>query len=60
MAISDFNNTLKYKPNFNYAYFNRGIAKISLGDQQGGCTDLQRAQQLGFQQAAGALQQYCK
>lgn len=59
-AINDFNSTLKYRPNFNYAFFNRGIAKISLGDQQGGCSDLQQAYQLGFQQAAGALQQYCK
>lgn len=59
-AVEDFNATLKYRPNFNYAFFNRGIAKVSLGDQTGGCSDLQKAYQLGFQQAAGALQQYCK
>lgn len=59
-AISDFNSTLKYKPNFNYAFFNRGIAKLSNGDKNGGCNDLHKANNLGFKQAATAIQQYCK
>ena len=59
-AILDFNSTLKFKPNFNYAFFNRGIAKISTGDKNGGCNDLHKANNLGFKQAATAIQQYCK
>ncbi len=59
-AIQDFNFTLRYKPNFNYAYFNRGIAKIGKGDKNGGCNDLHKASNLGFKQAAAAIQQYCK
>ena len=59
-AINDFNLTLKFKPNFDYAYFNRGIAKISTGDKNGGCNDLYKANNLGFRQAAAAIQQYCK
>ncbi len=59
-AVQDFNATLKTRPNFNYAFFNRGLAKINLGDRQGGCSDLQKAYQFGFQQAAGAIQQYCQ
>lgn len=59
-AVNDFTTTLKFRPNFNYAYFNRGLAKVNIGDQNGACADLQRAYQLGFKQAGGALQKYCK
>ncbi len=59
-AVADFTTTLKMRPNFDYAYFNRGIAKVSMGDKTGGCEDLQQAARLGFKQANGALQQFCK
>jgi tetratricopeptide (TPR) repeat protein len=58
-AISDFSITLRMKPQFDYAYFNRGLAKIFSGDKNGGCSDLNKSAQLGFNQAQQAMHQYC-
>lgn len=58
-AIEDFTTTLKYRPQFNYAYFNRGICQVLSGNQAAGCKDLEAARQLGFPQADQAIKQYC-
>lgn len=61
-AISDFTMTIKYdntNSDFsNMAYGNRGIAKISLG--QDGCLDLKRAIELGNKNVAKIYSEYCK
>ncbi|TRU98479.1 MAG: tetratricopeptide repeat protein, partial [Microcystis wesenbergii Mw_QC_S_20081001_S30D] len=34
-AIADYNQAIKLKPDYAYAYFIRGLAKYDLGDKQG-------------------------
>jgi tetratricopeptide (TPR) repeat protein len=58
-AIRDFSFTILKKPGFAYSYFNRGLAFIKSGDTESGCNDLKHAQQLGFNQAAAVIKQYC-
>ncbi len=61
-AINDFTMTIKYdntNSDFsNMAYGNRGIAKISLG--QDGCLDLKKAIELGNKSVAKIYSEYCK
>lgn len=41
------------------AYYNRGLAKVNLNDKEGGCLDLSRAGELGYQEAYEAIKQFC-
>ena len=45
-AIIDFNMTLKFRPNFDYALFNRGIAKSMLNDYEGALPDYEQTLKL--------------
>jgi Flp pilus assembly protein TadD len=38
-AIDDFNQAAKIKPDLVWAYLNRGVAKVYLGDEAGAQTD---------------------
>jgi len=40
------------------AYYARGIAKIKSGDKNGGCLDLSKAGELGFD-AYDTIKKYC-
>ncbi len=42
-AIADYNQAIKIKPDYAYAYNNRGIAKSNLGDNQGAIADYNQA-----------------
>jgi aminopeptidase N len=46
-TIAYMDSLLKIVPDFPDGYYNRGIAKISLGNTAGACADLQMAQKLG-------------
>ena len=41
------------------AFCNRGLAKIKLNDKNGGCLDLSKAGELGFQAAYESIKKYC-
>ena len=41
------------------AYYNRGLAKIQLGQKDSGCLDLSKAGELGYVEAYEAIKQYC-
>ena len=42
-AIADYNQAIQIKPDFAYAYNNRGLAKYKLGDDQGAIADYNQA-----------------
>ncbi|PIV58665.1 MAG: hypothetical protein COS14_08405, partial [Bacteroidetes bacterium CG02_land_8_20_14_3_00_31_25] len=58
-AISDFNKAIEINPNNAEAYYNRGFAKINLGQKDSGCLDLSKAGKLGCSQAYEAIKDFC-
>ncbi len=42
------------------AYFNRGLAKIYLGQKDSGCMDFSKSGELGFEKAYEAIQRNCQ
>ena len=46
-AIQDCNTIIKKDPKYGFAYYNRGIAKEMIRDEEGACNDWVRATQLG-------------
>jgi tetratricopeptide (TPR) repeat protein len=47
MAIEDFNETIRLKQDYGDAYVNRGFAYLSMGNNNLGCLDVQKACELG-------------
>ena len=47
LAIEDFNNAIDLKPDYAKAYFNRGIIYFTQGNNKQGCSDAQKACELG-------------
>jgi len=41
------------------AYYNRGLAKIQLGQKDSGCLDLSKARELGDADAFDAIKELC-
>lgn len=54
-ALTDLNKAIELKPDFSRAYFNRGISKEMLRDEQGACLDWEYAFFLGYAQAEELL-----
>lgn len=50
-ALTDLNKALKIRPEFGRAYYNRGIAKEMLRDEEGACLDWEYAFFLGYEKA---------
>ncbi|GHT26575.1 hypothetical protein FACS189432_01250 [Bacteroidia bacterium] len=50
-ALLDYNEAIKRNPDFADAYYNRGLTRLSLGDTNGGITDLSKAGELGIADA---------
>jgi tetratricopeptide (TPR) repeat protein len=59
-ALDDYNNSIQLNSKFGEGYFYRGIAKIKLGDKQGGCSDLNQALSLGYEEARNELKKNCQ
>ncbi len=59
-ALEDFNNALKYDPDDDEAYYQRGLLKIELGQLESGCVDLSKAGELGNEDADDALKKFYK
>ncbi|MHC5862077.1 tetratricopeptide repeat protein, partial [Nostoc sp.] len=55
-AIEDYNQAIRINPNFAEAYYNRGIARASSGDDRLAIEDLQKAANL-FQEQ-GSIAKY--
>lgn len=59
-AISDFNKALKLRDNFLHAFYHRGLAKSKAGLKAEACNDLQRAAELGLEDARLEMEKNCK
>tara|TARA_B100001057_G_scaffold439151_1_gene472126 strand:+ start:51 stop:566 length:516 start_codon:yes stop_codon:yes gene_type:complete len=58
-AIADCDQAIILKSDYDKAYALRGILKIELGEKKG-CVDLEKAGQLGYQNATVFLKKYCE
>lgn len=58
-AILDFSKAIELDPSLGKAYYDRGASKINMGSTDEGCSDMQQALGLGFQQAQNAMDQFC-
>lgn len=54
-ALTDLDKALELKPDFSKAYYNRGIVKEMLRDEEGACLDWEYAFFLGYQKAEELL-----
>lgn len=57
-CLEDLNKSTELDPRFAEAFYWKGVAKVNLN--QSPCEDLQKAYNLGFLQAEGSLQKYCR
>jgi tetratricopeptide (TPR) repeat protein len=57
-CLDDLNTSTGLDANFAEAFYWKGVAKVNLN--QSPCADLNKAVNLGFVQAQGALQKYCR
>jgi hypothetical protein len=58
-AILDFNMAIELNPKSGDAYYSRGLAKIALNDVNGGCLDLSKAGELGYDRAYEVIKKLC-
>ncbi len=60
-AINDINKAIELDPNLSNYYRNRGLCKWELGDEEGACSDISFARELGFDEAEDDdLEMYCQ
>lgn len=57
--IADYNRAILLDPNYAEAYFNRGHAKIKNRQLRGGCIDLRKAYELGYDDAEPHIRIHC-
>jgi len=58
-AIQDYNKAIELDPKYAVTYYNRGVAKILLGQKDNGCLDLSKAGELGHAEAYEAIKENC-
>lgn len=58
-AVADFDRTLLAQPQHTEALYQRGLAKITLQDHQGGCADLTQAASMGHDSAIDSKEVFC-
>lgn len=58
-AIDAFDIAIALKPDFEIAFFRRGLAKLELNKSVQGCEDLMQAHSLGYPDALFYLKKYC-
>ena len=59
-AISDYDSAMKNNNEFKEGLYNRGIAKLKIGDKSSACQDLGKACKLGSEEACEKLKTSCK
>jgi len=58
-AIADYDKVIGLNPNDREAFGNRGLSKIKLGQKEAGCSDLNKANELGYSKAPQLIEKYC-
>ena len=58
-AIDAFDVCVALRPDFELAYFKRGLSKLEINQQDRGCADLQEALNLGYTEALIFLKKFC-
>lgn len=51
-ALADLNTIISVVPNYDAAFYTRGLVKLKLNDQTGGCADVTKALAFGYQPTA--------
>ena len=59
-AIKDYDKAIEINPKDAEAYYNRGAAKLGLGQKDSGCLDLYKARELGHSGAYQTIKEHCK
>lgn len=59
-TVDDYTLIIQNQPNNPVAYYYRGMSYIKLGQRQAGCTDLQKAANLGLKEAPAEINKYCR
>jgi tetratricopeptide (TPR) repeat protein len=60
IAMEFYNKAINLDDNYGEAYMYRGALKIYMKKQSGGCSDIKRAKNLGYEPAAQLLADYCQ
>jgi tetratricopeptide (TPR) repeat protein len=58
-AIDAYDVCIALRPDFELAYFKRGLSKLEINQQERGCEDLQQALSLGYVDALMYLKKFC-
>jgi tetratricopeptide (TPR) repeat protein len=58
-AIDAYDICIALRPDFELAYFKRGLSKLEINQQERGCEDLQEALNLGYVEALMYLKKFC-
>jgi tetratricopeptide (TPR) repeat protein len=58
-AIMDYTIAIELEPDNVFAYYNRSLAKYDMEDFEGACKDLHKAAELGDEDAAEMIEEYC-
>jgi tetratricopeptide (TPR) repeat protein len=56
-AIDDYNRAIELEPHLAEAFYNRGLVRFALKEQQEGTADLSKAGELGLYQAYSIIKQ---
>lgn len=59
-AISDYSEAIRINMSYAPAWYGRGIAHIRIQYMVGACADLKKALELGFEEAAEIVDEYCQ
>jgi tetratricopeptide (TPR) repeat protein len=59
-AVDDYSQSIKLNPDYALNYYKRGMVKLIMGNRQEGCSDLQKAYDLGYKEAMAQIQKNCK
>ncbi len=60
IATIDYDKAIQINPSLVQAYYNRGLVKLRKKDMMDACKDLKMVQNLGYPQADGLINKYCK
>jgi Flp pilus assembly protein TadD len=58
-SLQDYNKAIELNPDDHTSYYNRGFAKLELGDTDGACFDWRKAIELGDEDAYAAVKEFC-